>query len=315
MTIDLGSLDQDVIVRVVEKLLSDSGPIDRVEATGSWRTRNSAFWRIRAHPAGPAREPADVVFKVERRWDPEAARATHDALLRLSDLEGLSANVSFPAPLGWSEEPPGVLMPDIQGVEFFDVLMGETGASWGDPDGIAGVVRSCGEAMGLVHRLALIAPSSPGVRDQALQRLPAVIRWLLVRAAPPRDGSYVHSHNFSRNDFLVSADGAVAVLDPPIQGKPALLHEDVAWFTFQILSRAPRSQQRRLRAVFLDGYGSSAPGGPLTESDLRAVAICEMDRALGTAKRLILNGELGYGFLALGIALRTPGRFTRNPRS
>jgi hypothetical protein len=127
--------------------------------------------------------------------------------------------------------------------------------------------------------------------------------------SPPGDRSFVHSHNFSRNDFLVSPSGGLSVLDPPVRGKPALLHEDLAWFTFQLLSRAQRSQRRHLRSVFLEGYGSSAPGGPPTESDLRAVAICEIARALGTAKRLGLEGNVGEAFRALGIAVSGPLRF------
>jgi hypothetical protein len=310
MAIDLDSLDQESVLRVVEDLLSESTPIERVEPIDTWRTRNSAFWRIRAHPEGQALEPFCVVFKVERRWDPQAARGTHDALRRLSDLEGPSGSVSFPAPLGWTKEPPGVLMRDVEGVELFDVLPDPDGVPWGAPDGLTGVVRSCGEAMGWVHRLASIDTPTQEMRDQALQRIPAGIRGLLLRTAPPTEGSYVRSHNFSRNDFLVSPDGGLSILDPPIEGKPALLHEDVAWFTFQLLSRAQRSQRRRLRASFLDGYGSSAPRGPLTESDLRAVALCEMARGLGTSKRLILERNLGDGFQALGIALGALGRFS-----
>jgi hypothetical protein len=310
MAIDLDSLDQDVVLRVVEDLLSESTPIARVEPVDTWRSRNSAFWRVRAHPQEQAGEPFDVVFKVERRWDTEAARGTYDALRRLSDLEGPSESVSFPTPLGWTEDPPGVLMPDVEGVELFDVIPDASGVPWGEPESLAAVVHSCGEAMGWVHHLALIHSPAEEVRDRALQRLPAGIRGLLMRMAPPGEASYVHSHNFSRNDFLVSPDGELAVLDPPIQGKPALLHEDVAWFTFQLLSRAQRNQRRSLRAVFLDGYGASAPGGPLTETDLRAVAICEMARGLGTAKRLLLERNLGDGFQAVGIALGALGRLT-----
>jgi hypothetical protein len=308
MAIDLDSLDQRIVVGVVEGLLSETRAVERVETLATWRTRNSAFWRIRAHPADPT-TPFDVVFKVERRWDPEAAKGTYEALRRLSDLEGPSENISFPEPLGWTDEPPGVLMPDVHGVELFDVLPDPARVPWGDPDGLARVVRTCGEAIGWVHQLALIEPTSQDVRDQALQRLPSAVRPLLVRTAPPRDGSYVRSHNFSRNDFLVSPDGGLSVLDPPFLGKPALRHEDVAWFTFQLLTRADRSQRRRLRAVFLEGYGSSAPGGPLTESDLRAVGICEMARALGTSKRLLLERNLGDGLQSLGVALSAPGRF------
>jgi hypothetical protein len=309
MTIDLDSLEQDAIMRVVWDLLSASIPIDHVEHLDTWRTRNSAFWRIRAHPVELGDDPFDVVFKVERRWDPQAAEGTFEALRRLSDLEGPSEKVWFPSPLGWTREPPGVLMPDVAGIELFDVLAHPADVHWGSPDGLAGVVRTCGEAIGWVHQLALVDHAAPEVREQALHRLPAPIRRLLVSMAPPGEGSFVRSHNFSRNDFLVADDGGLAVIDPPIQGKPALLHEDVAWFTFQLLSRAPRSQRRRLRSVFLDGYGSSAPGGPLTESDLRAVALCEMARALGTAKRLVLERNMGDGIQALGIALTAPGRF------
>jgi hypothetical protein len=250
-----------------------------------------------------------VVFKVERRWDPESAKGTYEALRRLSDLDGPSESITFPEPLGWTEEPPGLVMPNVEGVELFDVLPDPAGVPWGDPDGLARVIRACGEAFGWVHRLALIEPTSQEVRDQALQRLPSAIRPLLMRSAPPSAGSYVRSHNFSRNDFLVAPDGGLSVLDPPIQGKPALLHEDVAWFTFQLMTRAERSQRRRLRAVFLEGYGSSAAGGPLTEADIRAVGICEMARALGTSKRLLLERNLGDGFQSLGVALTAPARF------
>jgi hypothetical protein len=309
MAIDLDLIDEGAVVRAVEEVLSPSLAVDRVEALDSWRSRNSAFWRLRVHPTGPTTAPLGVVFKVERRWDPESAKGTFVALRRLSDLDGPSESITFPEPLGWTEEPPGVVMPDVEGVELFDVLPDPAGVPWGDPDGLARVIRACGEAFGWVHRLALIEPASQEVRDQALQRLPSAIRPLLMRSAPPSAGSYVRSHNFSRNDFLVAPDGGLSVLDPPIQGKPALLHEDVAWFTFQLMTRAERSQRRRLRAVFLEGYGSSAAGGPLTEADIRAVGICEMARALGTSKRLLLERNLGDGFQSLGVALTAPARF------
>jgi hypothetical protein len=310
MATDLDSLDELAVLRVVKDLLSGSSPIEQVESVDRWRTRNSAFWRIRAHGSS---EPFEAVFKVERRWDPQAAKGTCEALRRLADLEGPSANLSFPAPLGWTDEPPGVLMPFVEGVELFDVLPDPSQVAWGTPDGLDDVVRSCGEAIGWVHRLALIDAPTQEVRDQALQRLPAGIRRRLMTTAPPQEDWFVHSHNFSRNDFLVSPDGGLAVLDPPIQGKPALLHEDLAWFTFQLLSRAPRSQRKRLRAAFLDGYSTSAPGGQLAESDLRAVALCEMARGLGTAKRLLLERNLRDGLQALGIALGAPGRPRQHP--
>jgi hypothetical protein len=308
MAIDLDSIDQGAVLRVVEDLLTARHAVDRVELVDSWRTRNSAFWRVRAHAAGALEDPFEVVFKVERRWDPGAAKATYEALRLLSDIKGTSEGVSFPEPLGWTEEPPGVLMPDVEGVELFDVLPDPSGVPWGDPEGLARVVRSCGEAIGWVHRTALIEPASQEVRDEALQRLPSAIRPLLTRTAPPWDGSFVRNHNFSRNDFLVAPDGGLSVLDPPIQGKPALLHEDLAWFTFQLMTRAERSQRRRLREAFLEGYGSSAPRA-LTESDIRAVGIFEMARALGTSKRLLLERNLGDGFQSLGVALTAPARF------
>jgi len=97
LTIDFSTLDQEIITGVVGDALSSSGSIDRIEPLDTWRTRNSAFWLFRAYPAEMV-PPFDVVFKVERRWTPETAEGTYEALLRLSDLRDLtpgpSANIS-----------------------------------------------------------------------------------------------------------------------------------------------------------------------------------------------------------------------------
>ena len=312
MAIDLSTLDQETVAPVVADLLSSSRSIGRLEPVNTWRTRNSAFWRFRAHPAQGDVSPFEVVFKVERRWTPETAEGTYDALRRLSDLRALtpgpSASISFPEPLGWSPEPPGVLMPNVEGVELFDVLPDAGHALWDDPDRLPEIVRACGEAFGWIHRLAVIDPETDAVRNEALHRLPAVMRWMLNRWAPVENGSVIRSHNFSRNDFLVSPDGQLSVVDPPILGTPALLHDDVAWFTYQLLSRAVPEQRLRLRGLFLEGYESSSLGGRFDSGGLRAIGICEAARALGTAKRLLMKGNLGEGLRSLQIALSTPGR-------
>ena len=102
----------------------------------------------------------------------------------------------------------------------------------------------------------------------------------------------IRSHNFSRNDFLVSSDAQLSVVDPPILGTPALLHEDVAWFTYQLLTRAAPGQRLRLRSLFLEGYQSSSLGGPFDKAGLRAVGIYEASRALGTGKATAHEGGL-----------------------
>jgi hypothetical protein len=312
LAIDINTLDQDTITRVVADALTSSRSIDRIEALDTWRTRNSGFWRFRAHPAQVAEQPFDVVFKVERRWTPESAEGTHDALRRLSDLRhltpGPSSGISFPEPLGWTREPPGVIMPNVEGVELFDVLADTGHALWTDPGRLSQVVKSCGEAFGWIHRLAIIDPETDAVRHEALQRLPAIMGWVLERWASPKKGSVIRSHNFSRNDFLVSSDAQLSVVDPPILGTPALLHEDVAWFTYQLLTRAAPGQRLALRSLFLEGYQSSSLYGPFDKDGLRAVGICEASRALGTAKRLLMKGNFGDALQSFKIALTTRSR-------
>ena len=314
MAIDISTLDQETITRVVADVLTSSRSIDRIEPIDTWRTRNSGFWRFRAHPARMNEQPFDVVFKVERRWTPESAEGTYDALRRLSDLKhltpGPSANISFPEPLGWTREPPGVIMPNVEGVELFDVLADTRHALWTDPNHLPEVVKASGEAFGWIHRLAVIDPETDTVRREALQRLPALMRWVIERWAPVGKGSVIRSHNFSRNDFLVSADAQLSVVDPPILGTPALLHEDVAWFTYQLLTRAAPRERQSLRSLFLDGYQSSSLGGKFDKAGLRAVGICEAARALGTAKRMLMKGEIVEAFRSLGIALTAPGRMS-----
>jgi len=312
LAIDISTLDEEAITRVVADVLTSSRSIDRIDPIDTWRTRNSGFWRFRAHPKNPGDRSFDVVFKVERRWTPESAEGTFDALRRLSDLRDLtpgpSSNISFPEPLGWTREPPGVIMPNVEGVELFDVLADTNHALWADPDRLSEVVESCGEAIGWIHSLAVIDPETDAVRREALQRLPAVMRWVLERWAPVEKGSVIRSHNFSRNDFLVSADGHLSVVDPPVLGTPALMHEDVAWFTYQLLSRATPREQLTLRRVFLEGYQSSSLSGSFGKTGLRAVAVCEASRALGTARRLLMKGELAEAFRSFRIALTAPGR-------
>jgi len=315
LAIDISTLDQDIITRVVTDVLTSSRSIDRIEALDTWRTRNSGFWRFRAHPAHVNERPFDVVFKVERRWTPESAEGTHDALRRLSDLRhltpGPSSSISFPEPLGWTPDPPGVIMPNVEGVELFDVLADTGHALWADPDRLSQVVKSCGEAVGWIHRLAVIDPETDAVRHEALRRLPAIMRWVLERWAPAKEGSVIRSHNFSRNDFLVSSDAQLSVVDPPILGTPALLHEDVAWFTYQLLTRAAPDQRLGLRSLFLEGYQSSSLEGPFDKAGLRAVGICEASRALGTGKRLLMKGDIADALRSFKIALTTRSRVSR----
>ena len=118
----------------------------------------------------------------------------------------------------------------------------------------------------------------------------------------------IRSHNFSRNDFLVSSDAHLSVVDPPILGTPALLHEDVAWFTYQLLTRAAPEHRLRLRSLFLEGYQSSSLVGSFDKAGLRAIGICEASWALGTAKRLLMKRKFAEAVRSFKIALTTPGR-------
>lgn len=312
MVLSGGQWDQESLATMVGEVLAPSRPTRDIELKDTWRTRNSAFYSFRAFPEDPAEQPFDLVFKAERRWTPELAEGTFAALRRLADLKDLkpgpSAGIVFPEPLGWTREPPGLVMEYVEGFALFDALADSTHPLWSEPHRLTDLVRLSGEAFGWIHRLETIDPEPADVRERALKRLPIVVRWILLLVARPPAGSVVRSHNFSRNDFLVSPRYELCVLDPPSEGKPALLHEDLAWFNYQLLERLERRQALQLRKVFLDGHDRSSSAGPLSKTDRRAITICEGARALGTAKRLLLKRSYRAALRPIRIALGLPRR-------
>jgi hypothetical protein len=125
------------------------------------------------------------------------------------------------------------------------------------------------------------------VPPQALEALLDATAWLGRCSASYGD--------FGPGNLLGDRHGRLHLLDPPVAPDLALTHKDLGNFVFELRrqlaghgftrSRPVEGRLEGLHTSFLDGYSARSSAGPLLPADEGLIALFEMRRALGMARK------------------------------
>ena len=120
------------------------------------------------------------------------------------------------------------------------------------------------------------------------------------------------SYRFSPNDFLVTDNQTLVLLDPPHVQKYDFVHRDIGSF-FMELHRSLVGERRpagneeeglvqRSRTAFLDGYREAGPAALDRPEDIWAIDLFQAARVAGVARSRAGTGAYGPARLALSWA-------------
>jgi hypothetical protein len=262
----------------------------RLAATWERRRSGSYFTRFEGLPSGPG-----VVVKTAEGWAPDDAREIFAAMADLADLverAGVTAYIPL-HPLAWASDPPSVVTPYLEGIDLVTILRDPEHPAWASD--VADWIGGAGEVLAGYHSSHQAPESAPNAREQTAN----VARRLRVDLAFDRvQWSERTARSFGDfgpgNLHVVTASGEVALLDPPPDPVPAVVHRDLGNFLFELRRQlAGRGYTRTapvngrfdaLRARFLQGY-SSRQAIPLTPADEALISLFEARRDLGMARK------------------------------
>ena len=278
--------------------------VERFDIVASWeRVRSgSTFFRMVGFPHGP-----DVVVKMSRRWQPGEAEQHYGTLTLLHEIlsSGPQSGAQAIPPLTWIDDPPLIVMPYVEGADVITMMRETESAVWKE-DGalLSRWMMAAGSALATYHA----AMPRPGDGEQASRdvldvarrtrmsrlvvRLIDGLRWAEITVGAFGD--------FGPGNLHGTPDGEVYLVDPPDAGSTAVIHRDLGNFLFELRRQlAGRGFTRTaalpdvfddLRRAFLGAYAEAAGIGALKSSDYGLIALFEMRRALGMArKRLVVR--------------------------
>jgi hypothetical protein len=257
--------------------------------SGSW------FYRLVDEPDG-----REWVVKVVPTWGPGVAETMFHAMVELDDVITAADidGIRGVRPVAWSDSPPAVVMPYVGGVDMVSVLRQPDHESWSN-EMLAGWVERAGAALATYHRR--FASASPGDAEPAIEevrrvagrvglpksgaaRLPEGLDWQTSTAR--RFGDY------GPGNLQITADGALYLLDPPIESPTSVVHRDISNFLFEMRrqlaghgytrTRPVRGRYSDLEQRFLSGYGLVPD--PV---DLALIALFEVKRSLAMARKRV----------------------------
>jgi hypothetical protein len=285
--------DPATLVAGVQSEFDWESKAGRYVRVGDWsRSRSgSAFYHLRGEPEGP-----EVVLKTVSGWDAEDALDNYTALGALSDLVG-DAGIRAAAPitpLGWSVEPPSVVLPYVEGEDLVSVLRRPDHPGWRH---MSSWMESAGRLLAAFH--AQDATSVDPTRGMSeITALASRYRIHVPSEAGIGEGLTGRSvplyGDIGPGNLLGSPHGALHLLDPPVDPKNGLPHRDLANFIFETRrqlagrgytrSRPVKGRFDRLRAAFIEGY-SAQSGQPIGQIDEALIAVYELRRSAGMARK------------------------------
>ncbi|MGF1618753.1 MAG: phosphotransferase [Acidimicrobiia bacterium] len=277
---------------------------DRVwEPVREWTSFSARFILLQS---GPDR----IALKLGTNWESDSVAYVAGEIDRVSRfLASLSSGrVAMPGVLGMAANPPALALEYFEGTPLFEAIpvLGEAERQ--------AVLRACGEAIGAFHRSEHV-PDEPFAGSAAMAELSAAARRALVsRAAAARIGpglARARSYRFSPNDFLVTDQQTLVLLDPPHVQKYDFVHRDIGSF-FMELHRSLVGEWRpdateadsveRSRNAFLDGYREAGPDDLIRPEDIWAIDLFQAARVAGVARSRLSSRALGPGCRALSWA-------------
>ena len=226
-------------------------------------------------------------------WAPEGARRTFEAMVDLANTIETAdiAQAAAIRPLAWSESPPMLVMPYLEGADVVSILRQPDHPAW--RENIVTWMRTAGAMLSAFHTQHPADGSdaaSTEVRELA-------VRFRIGRTFDGVDwqgrtaGSY---GDFGPGNLHAAVDGDLYLLDPPLATDASPVHRDLGNFIFELRRQLdgrgytpspPLSGHfDRLCDSFLQGY-SDAWGSTLDDTDLALIALFELRRAAGMARK------------------------------
>ncbi len=277
-----------------------------------WRRHRSgsAFYHMVGLPDGPA-----LVMKVVDDWTARDAESMFGAMTALAGMieEANIEGAHAVRPLGWAGSPPLVVMPYVNGSDVVSMLRHPEHQAWQHMEGWMTTAGQMLAAFHQRHRTRSAAPSVEVARSLGDRyRIRASVEEALASLDEEQRiaGSF---GDIGPGNLLGTEDGDLYLLDPPELTTPALVHRDLGNFVFELRrqlagrgytrSRPVEGRFESLRSAFLDGYSQRSHGGALTDADRSLIALFELRRAAGMARKR-LPGRPGDAFWFARSALR-----------
>jgi len=252
-----------------------------------------------------------IAIKLGTNWAGDTVAYVASETRRVGKLlAGLpSGRVTMPGVLGFATDPPALALEYLTGTPLFAAL-----PSLPDSERSA-VLRLCGEAIGAFHA-AQEVPDDPRIGTAASRELHSTARRSavgvgMVRRAEPRLAR-ARGYRFSPNDFMVTGEGSLVLLDPPHVQKYDYVHRDVASFFMELHralvgERRPAGEEenetlRRGQAAFLEGYREAGGVALDREEDRWAIELFQVGRVVGVARGRLRSGLGGPAWRALSWA-------------
>jgi hypothetical protein len=202
-------------------------------------------------------------------------------------------------PLAWSDDPPLLAMEYVAGTDVVSILREPTHqaneylSKW---MAVAGGMLAAFHArhpappledISAARQEATALASRYRIKLAAIERILNLVDWRHRCARSFGD--------FGPGNLHGTSEGDLYLLDPPDQPETALIHKDVANFIFELRRQlAGRGYTRsrpitgvfdQLRSAFIGGYSASWPEGPLGSGDEALIALFELRRTAGMARK------------------------------
>lgn len=294
----------DRINHLLMTMAGRSGPLtgDRVwEPVREWTSFSARFILLEA---GADR----IALKLGTNWESDSVAFVAEEIGRVNLVMAnlASGRVAMPAVLGVAGDPPALALEYFEGLPLFEALPLLEEAER------AAVLRSCGEAIGAFHHSESV-PEEPVAGSAAMSELSAAARRALVsRAGAARVAEVLaraRSYRFSPNDFLVTEERTLVLLDPPHVLKFDFVHRDIGSF-FMELHRSLVGERRpdgageaelltASRTAFLDGYRETGPVALDLPEDTWAIDLFLAARVAGVARSRAASKAYGPARRAL----------------
>ncbi len=252
-----------------------------------------------------------ITLKLGTNWEGDSVAFVAEEIDRVSRiLANLSSGrVLMPGVLGTASDPPALALEYLEGTPLFEAipLLAETERQ--------AVLTACGEAIGAFHRAENV-PDESVAGSAAMAELSAAARRTLVsRDMATQIGpglTRARSYRFSPNDFLVTDQQTLVLLDPPHVQKYDFVHRDIGTF-FMELHRSLVGEKRpnateahsvdRSRNAFLAGYRQAWPDVLDQPEDIWAIDLFQAARVAGVARGRAGSKAFGPARRALSWAL------------
>ena len=271
---------------------------ENFELIDTWERERSGsvFYRMTERPSGQA-----LIVKMVSGWEPGDAERTFQAMVDLAktiDAAHIPGGAAI-HPLAWAQEPSLVVMPYVDGADLVSILRQPDHPAWSDH--LTTWMATAGGLLAAFHGAHTPPPEDiPKAGDEA-RKLAARYRLdedLIERILNQVDWRHRCARlfgDFGPGNLHGAADGVLYLLDPPDASATALIHRDLGNFSFELRrqlagrgftrSRPVPGRFDELRSAFINGYAEISHEGPLGAGDEALIALFEMRRAVGMARK------------------------------